>query len=196
MSFALQLSVTDDASPVLSGLINALEDPTDLNKAIAARAEVETTNYIRKESASRHKTAERLGANPTGYLERAAQGVSSTGDEEGATVILSGDVGGFARAFGDITIKPKKGKFLTLPANAAAYGKRASEFDLDLFVFNRHESFAMALGKRTDSGDIDVFYWLRRKVFQRQDRSLLPSDDQYLAAAESGAIFYLDTITG
>lgn len=195
MSFAIQLVATETASPVLRGLIGALEDGTDLHRAIAAEAEVLTRDHIVEASRTRHKTAESLGAQPTGYLERAAEGVSSTGEKDAAIVILAGDVGGFARAFGDVTITPKKGKFLTIPAKAAAYGKRAGEIDgLELIVFKRDDSFAMALGKRLESGTVDVWYWLRRKVFQRQDRGLLPSEDQYLAAAELGAIHYLDTI--
>jgi hypothetical protein len=196
MSFAIQLTASDTVTPILAGLIGALEDPTDLHKAIAAEAEVLTRDYIVSIAPSRHKTAESLGATPTGYLERAAEGVSSTGERDAAVVILAGDVGGFARAFSDITITPKKGKFLTIPAKAATYGKRAGEFDdLELIVFKSDDTFAMALGKRTENDTVDVYFWLRRKVFQRQDRSLLPSDDQYLAAAEMGAIAYLDQIT-
>ena len=33
-------------------------------------------------------------------------------------------------------------------------------------------------------------YWLKRSVFQEQDRTLLPSDEALLAAAEEGAFDY------
>ncbi len=198
MSFAIALTATDEATPILRSLIAGLEDPTGLHAEIAAEAEALTRDYIRSIAPSRHKTAESLGAKPTGYLERAAEGVTSRGESDAAVVALGGDVAGFARAFGDVTITPKKSKYLTIPAKAAAYGKRAGEIDdLDLIVFKNSaaDSFAMALGRRLEGGTVDVYYWLRRKVFQEQDRSLLPSDDQYLAAAEMGAVAFLDSLT-
>jgi len=196
MSFAIELSISDGATPVLDGLIEALEDGKGLHSAIAAEAEVLTRDYILSIAPSRHKTAERLGATPTGYLERAAEGVTSRGEEDQAVLILGGDVGGFARAFGDVTITPKKGKYLTIPNKAAAYGKRAGEIDdLEVLVYRKSGGgFTLALGREDDDGERDVFYWLVKEVNQKQDRSLLPSDDQYLAAAELGAIGYLDTL--
>jgi hypothetical protein len=196
MSFAIALVTTDEASPILRSLVGALEDPTDLHKAIAAEAEVLTRDHIVVASRTRHKTAESLGAKPTGYLERAAEGVTSEGDKDFATILLGGDTAGFARAFGQVTVKPKKAKFLTIPAHKDAYGKRAREIeDLELIVFKGDDSFAMALGKRNADDTIKVYYWLRRQVTLSMDRGLLPSDDQYLAAGEAGAIFYLDAIT-
>lgn len=195
MSFAIALSVTDEASPVLLGLAGALDDSAGLHAAIAGEGELLTRDYILDEAGKRHKTADRLGAQPTGYLERAAGGVSSYGDTESAVVVLAGDVGGFARAFADVTIKGR-GKKLTLPAKAEAYGKRAGEIkDLEVLLWKKADgSFASALGREPDTkdGQRDVWFWLVDKVHQKQDRTLLPSDDQYLAAAEQGAIAYLD----
>jgi hypothetical protein len=180
---------------VLRGLIDALEDTTDLHRSIAGEAESLTREHIVKIAPSRHKTAERLGAKPTGYYERVADGVTSRGDAEVAVVSLGGDAGGFARAFGDVTIVPRKAKNLAIPAKAAAYGKRPGEIaDLELLFMGRKAGggFALALGKKTAGGAREVWFWLVKKVFQKQDRTLLPTDDQFLAAAELGALSYLE----
>jgi hypothetical protein len=199
MSWAITFTVDDAATPILTQLRAGLEDARALHEAIGAEAEILTRDHIGKAAPSRHKTAQRLGAEPTGYYERTAEGVTSRGDDDAAVVVIGGDNAIFARVFGPVTVKPRTKKFLTVPAKAAAYGKRAGEIpDLDVLFFNKGggRGFSMALGRRDDDGKADVWFWLVRQVTLPQDRGLLPTDDQYSAAAELGAIGYLDAIAG
>lgn len=197
MSFAIYIDLDEAATPVLRDLSAALEDREALHAAVAGRAEIATRDHVLDASRTRHKTAERLGARPTGYLERAAQGVTSRADADAAVVVLGGDNAIFARAFGEVTVRPRRAKNLAIPAKAAAYGKRPGEFDdLTLLIFRPEAGgFAMALG-REGEGDApdDVFFWLVKKAVLPKDEGLLPTADQYAAVAELGALDYLDAI--
>jgi hypothetical protein len=202
--------VSDEASRVLDLLGQGLADRAEVHEFIADRAEHVTRDYLRKISATSHKTANRLGATPSGHLERAAESVTSTSDAEGATVTVTSP--GITRAFQDITIKPGAGKkYLTIPATAEAYNRRAGSFtDLRLQFFKRGTLLALvkadqsSVATRTESGFSSeraaggkgtVFYWLKKSVFQTQDRTLLPSDQHLIAAAEEGAADYLRALT-
>ena len=93
---------------------------------MAAEIEVLFRDHIRAQARVRHKTAASLGAAPTGALERAAQSPEATGDAEGVLLALRpGEL--FARAFGDVEILPRNGRFLTIPASARSYGERIGQ---------------------------------------------------------------------
>lgn len=180
----------------LRNLRIGLGDLSAAHTAIAAQAEILTRGYIRTVAApSRHTTAQRLGANPTRYLERAADGVTSTGTDDAAVVTLSGSVDIFARVNGPVEIRARDKK-LAIPATAAAYGRRPRELDLQVFVWRRQDgSYTSALGKVIGEGpnkERSVFYWLVDQVRLPQDRELLPSDDQYTDAAVRGLSLYID----
>ena len=81
-------------------------------------------------------------------------------------------------------INPANRKFLTIPANAKAYGRRAREFGSTLAVMVRRKQ-----GKITPIALIDkkykkkkriprggVYYWLVRSVTQKADPSVLPTE--------------------
>ena len=195
MAAAFNIDLTDRVSPALQRLIAGLEDPSDLYALMAGVAEKGTRDYIVHVAApTRHTTANRLGAQPTGYLERAANGVRGVGTQEAAEVIISGDVGIFSRTDGPVTITPKAPKkYLTLPAIAEAYGRRAGEFaDLSVLIFRKRGSAELLLALGTEIGEgankeRTVFYWLKKSVTLPQDRELLPSDDDYLQMAEEAA---------
>lgn len=110
------------------------------------------------------------------------------GTDDAAIVTVTSP--GISRAFGDITIKPKSGKYLTIPATAEAYNRRARTFnDLRLAFFGRGR---MALVKDDPQGGrSEVYYWLKKSVTQKQDRTLLPPDDDFAAAAVQGIKAYL-----
>jgi hypothetical protein len=208
-----EITHKDLATPVLTKLVNQLTDRTGLHKSIATQAANVTRDYLIGIAGKRHKTADRLGANPTGHLERAAQSVSSEANAEEAIIGVTSP--GMSRALEDLTIKPKNRKYLTIPATAEAYGRRAGSFnDLRLAVFGKTlalvkaEQSSLADRKRSgfsvdknnlrapmkDAGKGVVYYWLVKSVFQKQDRTLLPSDDLYKAAAEEGAVSYLEML--
>lgn len=115
-------------------------------------------------------------------------------------------------------IRPKNGrKYLTLPATAEAYGKRAGEFGNLRFGFaeNRYGNLAPALvdagqqkvsfGRRRKDGthavkpgeDLThkVFFWLVRKVYQPADPTAFPTEAQLKAAAIRGANEWTAAVT-
>lgn len=198
MSVTVQIRVAADSGlPTLHQLLGELQDRTGLNRSIAAEAENLTREYLRGLAPARHRTAQRLGATPTGHLERAAESVSSRSDAAAATVSVTSP--GMIRAFRPVTLTPGAGKkYLTIPATAEAYGQRAGAFnDLRFALLGGKPALIQAaqssLATRTATGG-RVFYWLKRSVHQPQDRTLLPSDAAFAAAAEEGAVSYLSLL--
>ncbi|WP_009960338.1 hypothetical protein [Verrucomicrobium spinosum] len=196
---------TNEATPLLAALLPKLEDPTQLNKHIAGEAEVLTANHLINVK-SEHKTASRLGATPTYYFQNKSRAVESWYDEtcaevviptgEGAISNLSKSVGGsavgsreaFAPAFGAVNIVAINSRYLTIPAAAVAYGRRAGEFPLLQFIpfASGAKALAMVTGKGKER-KTEVYYWLREEVNLKEDKTILPTDDDYAAAAERGA---------
>lgn len=217
MSVPLQIQVGGTAGQMLAKIDAGLIAREELHQDIATREESVVREYLQSLAQTRHKTADRLGAMPTGHLERAAESVSSDSDASGATVTVTSP--GITRAFRDITITPGAGKkYLTIPATAEAYGKRAGAFsDLRLQFFGKGlmglvkaEQSAIATRARSgfdtqrnsrrapllDAGRGDVYYWLKKSVKQKQDRTLLPSDATLQAAAEEGTLDWLRDFLG
>lgn len=194
MTAQYTLVVKDDITPFFNRLNSKLSPNKrkDLNRHIGARGEELTKGYLLKISKKRHATAQRLGAKPTGFLEKAAESVESTVGNNFASVLISSP--GIGRAFGDITIKPKK-TYLTIPVHKDAYGKRAGEFDNLVFIRNTVKETAVLGRKVEGSGEmLEAMYVLVTKAFQKQDRTLLPTDEQYGHAMELGARDYINSI--
>jgi len=173
---------------------NALADRKPLHTSIATDAAAFTSAYIR--GLNRHNSAARLGAKPSGFHERAAKSVSHSSDDVQATVRIPRRTG-LGRAFRDIVIRPGSGrKYLTLPGHEETYGKVARDFPEGTFKFSVLKSwrtflvlvFAEASG-RHEKGD--VAYWLKREVTQKQDRTLLPSEDGYAKVARGSTLAYI-----
>ena len=188
----VKIHVTDLGTPAVQGVINRLGNTRDLNATIATQAEKTTVSYIAKIALGRHKTAQSLGATPTGELERAALRVTSSFSDTVATVEVPRFL--FARAFGDITIRPTGGKkFLTIPLSSASYGKTAGELRMAGWKIFRPGKFQILLGylgKLPKGQPATKLFALARSAFQKQDRTLLPSDETYRAEARVAATTY------
>ncbi|MGA3169462.1 MAG: hypothetical protein ABSE62_00460 [Chthoniobacteraceae bacterium] len=160
----------------------------NLHQAMGEEVQVLTADYLRRLAGSRHDTAEALGAAPTGFLGTAAEKVASPGaleaDSNAATLII--DHPGMRRAFGPVTISPRNAKSLAIPIHAIAYGQRARFLwnQLSLFIPKGCNFIAM---KGPDGKSILPLYILVRSVTQKQDRTLLPSDEEFEGAAIKGA---------
>jgi hypothetical protein len=194
MSASVEITVTGTAQRMLKKLGEKLVNRAELHHDIAVRAENTVRDYLIRIAGTRHKTANRLGATPSGHLARAAESVTSESDASGATVSVTSP--GITRAFKDITITPGQGKkYLTIPATAEAYNKRARAFnDLRLAFF---KNGLLALVKddpnRAKGERPPVYYWLKKSVTQKQDRTLLPSDQLLQSAANAGAQDWLNS---
>jgi len=214
MSLEINIEVSAKAMPALNALLGGLEDTKALNGYIAASAEAGTRKYIRAIAAHTHTTAERLGASPTGYLSKRADLTESSHNAEGATITVNGHI--FQRVKGPVTVKPKRSKWLTIPATAEAYGKSAREFDdLRVQFFGRGlmglvKAEQSILGTRSregfdaerqqrraplaNAGRGDVYFWLKKSVVLPQDDTLLPDARAYGEWAEIGARAYLSKV--
>jgi hypothetical protein len=134
-----------------------------------------------------HKSANSLGADRTGFYERARQNTQQpTVVPEG--VIVSILQAGIAQRYFGGTIDAKAGGYLTIPALAAAYGRRAREFDLRFVIFGNTGKAALV----DDQGD--VYYWLVRQVTQSGDATILPSEDEVIENAKKAAGAYMETV--
>ena len=164
------LNVTAHMHPKLAGML------TDLGpvwrRAIlgvgATGLQIEVASHIRREASGRHRTASRLGARPTGHLEKGAARITSHATADRATVRVP--IAGIARAFRDLEIVPVKAKALTIPVSAAAYGH--------------------LMGSRNGS-EAEALYALKKRVVVRQDRTLLPSDEAISAAINKACAAYV-----
>jgi hypothetical protein len=159
---------------------------TEMNAEMALGVREFTRNHLFKLSGERHATANRLGASPSGHLAQAVRAVEQgaiAADPAGATLTINHV--GLGRAFHDVTITPSK-KYLTLPIAAAAYNRRAGQLD-HLFFFTSKGGNAFLAQRDPTAKGIKLMYLLKRSVTQKQDRSLLPSDEEWSdAAAEIG----------
>lgn len=181
MSVTVDIEVKDGATQRVNDLLQALSGTgprrRDFMAAVAGHAERFTSDYIRTIAAPhRHKTATRLGATPTGYLERRAQNVESRSNMEEAVVIIAGAPEIFARAFGPVTVRARNAKNLTIPLTAEAYGRRAGEFS-DLFPITSRRGNKLLV--RRDGKLLKAYYLLKPQVTLSEDRGLLPTDERY-----------------
>jgi hypothetical protein len=93
--------------------------------------------YIGRRAPTRHKSAQMLGAKPTGVLEFMAGnpsrsrggGIIEGVERNGEAVITIDGVPGISRAFHDLHITPKKARALTIPISAMSYSKSAADME-------------------------------------------------------------------
>jgi hypothetical protein len=206
----VKLSTTDSATPALALLSSSLKDRRAFHKTLAGLAEDVTRDHIRTAAALRHRTAARLGAQPTNHLTRLSEGIESHSDGAGVVMRVPGAI--FRRALGPVVVQPLRRKWLTIPAQAKAYGRRAGEVGNLRFVKFSENLAALIDGgmsgayrarkpvkkaraaksraarkSKTAASKLDVVYRLKKKTTLPQDRDLLPSDDKYKATAEYAA---------
>jgi hypothetical protein len=185
--------IADEATPTLRDLDEALQwkGRIDLGKRIAGRLETLTRDHIRKAAPARHKTVNRLGATPSHYYSRRADAVETrvNGTHRDVRLTVYGEI--FQRTYRSVTVRPVKRKWLTIPAKAAAYNRRAGEISGLQFI--QLKPNLAALIKPTEPGQpLDVWYWLKKGVILPQDRGLLPSDAEFHKAMEDGAVDFLN----
>jgi len=159
-----------------------------------------------------HRTADRLGADHSGYWADAARSVQVPRIEGDSIAIPINKLGLRLRYYGG-TVKPGKGiswktgkptQWLSVPAVASAYGTRTQEFDFSAgglgnlrFVYFRPDLAALverlaSVIKKTRNGVYKhvastigtVIFWLKKSITHQPDPSVLPTDAEMLEAAE------------
>lgn len=161
-----------------------------LTEAGAYSLYVAVMRHVHAYARTHHESAHRLGAQPTGHMEDAVDSISYGPDGNGAAAVTI-PIPGFSRVFGDVTVTPKNAKALTIPINSISYGRRAREMrrlDFTLFTFGKKEGGrnGVLYGYREGDDHIEPLYALKSRVTLRQDRSMLPSDEEMSSAAQDG----------
>jgi len=195
MALGVQINITDTATPALRRILARLRNKRDLFQFMGAAMRNQVREHLLNVARTKHTTARALGAWPTGHWGKAAEKVSkpdalqTSGDA--AVVIVNHP--GITRAFRDIEIKPSGGKkFLTIPQVADTYGRRYYTALRMFGVPSVRTPGKTVLPPRADGRR---WYSYVRRVHQKQDRTLLPSDAELLTAAQKGALSYVKLLT-
>jgi hypothetical protein len=179
-----------------SGLLAAMRSLNagglaSLHRAAGTEVQRITAEHIARLRRAPDSFASRLGLPTSGHYAQASEKVSAssalTSGAAGATLTISHR--GFARAFRSLHIVPRSAKALAIPVHKLAAGHRAAELwdRMNLFIPKGSRVIAATMG-----GVVTPMYVLCRSVTQKQDRSLLPSDEAFHAAAVAGARGWLN----
>lgn len=122
---------------------------------------------------SRHATAKKLEASPTGHIRAQACRLERA-DARGATISIG--IPGIGRAFQDIEIVPRRASVLTIPVHRLSYGRTVYEVSRDRPVFRPKGKNYLATTEK--DGQLTVLYRLRSRVRQPRDPSLLPTREE------------------
>lgn len=101
-----------------------------------------------------------------------SQGVSSSSQDSARGQALV-DIAGAVRAYGDMTIRPRKASMLAIPISDEAKGKSPRDFD-GLFRPKGRNVLLMKKG-----GELAAMFALSEQAFQKQDATLLPTDEAF-----------------
>ena len=159
---------------------------------IADRVENLVRRHLLRIVPAHHIWATKLGAQPTGHLEKGARATTATHGTDFAEVAIP--IPGISRAFHNLSIVPKNKAALTIPIAAASYGHRVSELRGIGWAIFRPKGKDVLMGTPQGGGEAVPLYLLKKRVEQRQDRTLLPSDAEIAAEASRAIMGMLDRI--
>ena len=154
-----------------------------LFSAAANAVAILVRSHLSRLGSWKHASADRLGAQPTGFLQKAARGTVHNASENHGEVVIPAPLG---RAFHDVEIRPRGAAFLTIPASAESYGMRAGVLAAHGWKIWRPKGRKFLMGSK-DGEDPKILYWLKESVNQKQDRELLPGDEEMQRVA-AGAV--------
>ena len=162
--------------------------------SVAANAvRILVRNHLSRIAPRHHISAHRLGATPTGHIEKGARATHFTASSDSAEVIIP--IAGLSRAFRPLTITPRTANALTLPISSHSYGKRVGELRANGWNIFRPKGKDTLWGKLQDEDDAVPLYVLKKRVQLKQDRSLLPSDAELGGTASKAMLDYIQRTT-
>lgn len=198
MSLYVEIDITGLDSTGLGELTAALQDREPMHQRMAADVGGFVQAHGREKSKTEHRTANILGAKPTGHLERAYAGIEDESDASGMRLLIPRD-SRLRAAFGSYTLKPKRSKYLTIPTHKDSYGRRAGELENLTFIRlggggGVGTGSQALLIRKDDEGKMEVMYFLTTSSEIKEDPSLLPFSDIAGAARDSAESFYDELI--
>ena len=162
--------------------------------SVAANAvRILVRNHLSRIAPRHHISAHRLGATPTGHIEKGARATHFTASSDSAEVIIP--IAGLSRAFRPLTITPRTANALTLPISSHSYGKRVGDLRANGWNIFRPKGKDTLWGKLQDEDDAVPLYVLKKRVQLKQDRSLLPSDAELSGTASKAMLDYIRRTT-
>lgn len=163
-----------------------------MTREIGFAVQEKTADHLAQASVTRHRTADRLGAPHSGFLEFAPGRVRSEGKHmnedgtrgliesrnatESSVDIIIANTPGMSRAFHDLVITPKKAKALTIPINAVSYAKSVKKVKAE--GYGIHREGRVLMGDKSGGGETIPLYVLCGMVTVPQDRGLLPLEQE------------------
>lgn len=208
-------NIQADSLNGLAAAINTLsgkETADSVRKAMGGAVRLELIEHFSELEADslHHRTADRLGAEHSGFYADAARSVQMPKLENEGVSIAINKLGLALRYYGG-RVTPGKStswktgratQWLTIPNDADAYGRRTQEFDYSgrglgnlRFVFFRAglaglvENLATnvkrvrGVYKPVSSTIGKVIFWLKKEVTYKADPSVLPTSGEMTAAA-------------
>jgi len=180
-----------------------------LSQHVGERVLDHVRDHLDRMASRRHRVAKRLGANPTHHLEYASGRLGGTNADgepqtteltdvtpDGLTISIKGTPG-LLRAFGPVTVKPKRAKWLTIPIHKSAYGKRVGQLRSEGHVIFRpgkakilaeQEEYTEGRGKKKQKKKrLRPLYALCRETTSQRDRGLLPNQEKMREWAKDAA---------
>jgi len=169
-------------------------DDMRLVMGAALKEAVRAHFYALSSDNDHHKTADRLGAQRMNLYMKAGDNTHDPElESDGVSVSVDDPEHALMQRIfgGPISGKP----FLTIPATAEAYGRRAREFDnLRLILFPSGAGALVEKGQKWVSGQTPVFYWLVREVVQNPDPTVAPDPDEVMDSVERETSDYLERL--
>jgi len=144
----------------------------------------EGKEMIKQHLYERDKTPNRLGGKRTHFYRQAGDSTNSALTASGAVITVSKK--GIRQRLKGGVITPKNAAYLTIPIHPDAHGKRAREFD-NLF-------FVKGVLARPDGEGIEPLYALKKKVSQKADLTVMPTDKAIGAMARQTVFNTVETI--
>lgn len=193
---ATSIDIKDNATPAVKRMLESVSGP-NVN-AVAGRAGV---NKIQQHLfALNSSRPNKLGGKRTNFWAQCARSTSFVVVPEGALASINQI--GFRQRLQGGTISPRNVKFLTIPAIAEAYGKRAKEFNNLRFAIIggkpaliEAEHSGVRFGKKGVKATLNlggkVFYWLVRKATQQPFPGALPTNEELGAAVVKALDSYI-----
>jgi hypothetical protein len=212
MAAKVTVTIKDGASYTLANLAKGLKFRRPLNAAVGKRGESE----LRAHFLARNQEPNKKGWPAQNFWNRIRKATAlATVDETGATIAIS-DPAIAQKIYGG-EIKPKEGKYLTIPAIAEAAGRSARTFQnlepLVRWMNGKRRAIALVereasnikYGRKRKDGTRSVthvsssiggvIYWLVEKVHQNEDPRALPSREKMETALRDEAKDYVDGLT-
>jgi hypothetical protein len=218
----MKITVTENVTRALKSMVSGIT-----NEKLAMEGGLALMKMVKRHFTEMDSThANKMGGLRTHFWSDMGRKTSRPVPEQPGTVVVSiGDArlpqkvyGGGIHAGKGISWKTgKKTKFLTIPATALAYGKKAESFGntLKLSVFKngagnmvmalvvarktmtRKWDFRASMGTPNIKNDVtlkreEVVFWLKKFVYQKPEPDALPAGQEMEAAVMAGMKEYVD----